>query len=103
VYQGAITLDAWNLTLYPTVDPVLMWNKEEVQINPHIRVFLLNKVYLPAWKNKIQSLPRDFQVAAETSFNTKNFYSVGDGYKWGEATTNGAYDYGRPPCDENWD
>ena len=91
MYQGTITLAAWNIAVYPDSDPSLMWQNEDFQINPYIKIFLLNKVFLPAWKNKIQALPKHFQVAAETSFNTRSFYSVGDGYKWGERTYGNDY------------
>jgi type II secretory pathway pseudopilin PulG len=91
LYQGAISLDAWNLTIYPDSDPSLAWKEPAYQINPSIKIFLLNRVYIPAWKFKIKSTPKDFQVAVETTFNTKNFYTVGDGYKPGEATSNGGF------------
>lgn len=91
LYQGSISLDAWNLMIYPDADPTLMWKNDDYQINPYIKVFLLNKVYLPAWKNKLQSLPQDFQVVVETTFNTKNFYAIGDGYRWGVRKEDGGY------------
>jgi hypothetical protein len=90
LYQGSITLDAWNLTVYPDSDPVWAWKRDDYQINPYLKIFLLNKVYTPAWKNKIQNLPRDFQVAAETSFNIKSFYTVGEGYKWDRQVSSAA-------------
>ena len=97
LYQSSITLDAWNLTLYPDTDPVLMRDKPEYQINPYVKIFLLNKVYLPARRHKVQNLPEHFQVTAETTFNTKSFYGVGDGYKWGTGVEGGAY-FITPDC-----
>jgi hypothetical protein len=75
---GSVTLDARNLTLYPTKDSLLSWKSEEDQANPYIKIFLLNKIYLPAWKDKLLGdimAIQDFQMPLQTSFNIKSLYT----------------------------
>jgi hypothetical protein len=69
-----VSLDAWNLTLSPVSDPVLAWKDEKSQINPYIKIFLLNGIYLPDYPVQFHTYKEQFQVPVETSFNTKNFY-----------------------------
>ena len=69
-----ITLNAWNISLSPDTDPVLAWKGADYQINPHIKFFLLNGVYLPAYPVQFRTYQGNFQVPIQTSFNTKNFY-----------------------------
>lgn len=75
LYQWSISLNAWNISLSPVVDPVLAWKDEKYQINPYIKLFLLNWVYLPSYFGSGRSSYEEtFQVPIETTFNTKNFY-----------------------------
>ncbi|MDR0859734.1 MAG: hypothetical protein LBO09_01800 [Candidatus Peribacteria bacterium] len=73
-YQGEMTVDAWNLTIYPDTDPQLAWNGTDYQINPYVKVFMLNRIYLPRWRLKLQRYFQDFQIAVETIFNTRSSY-----------------------------
>jgi hypothetical protein len=75
VPQGAISMDARNLTLSPDTDPTLAWKQNEYQINPHIKVFLLNRVYLPMRQEKLPAYKQQFQFVLQTAFNTKTLYS----------------------------
>ncbi|MDR0651604.1 MAG: hypothetical protein LBG59_09785 [Candidatus Peribacteria bacterium] len=73
--MGAISMDARNLMLSPDTDPTLAWKSDAYQINPHIKIFLLNRVYLPMRQKKIPAYLEQFQFALQTAFNTKTLYS----------------------------
>jgi hypothetical protein len=75
MYDGGVSLDERNITIYPTKDPKIAWKENEVQINPYMQIFLLNRVYLPMWKSKLDSFSDEFQMAIQTTFNTKSVYT----------------------------
>jgi hypothetical protein len=75
MYQGAISVEARNLTLSPDTDPISSRKGGSYQVNPYVSIFLLHKVYYPQWKNKVRDYSSELQVAVETAFNTNTFYT----------------------------
>ena len=68
-------ISAWNLTISPLWDPDLFWAREDRQINPYMKIFVINGVYLPfASKDAVGSSILDFKVPLETTINMKDFY-----------------------------
>jgi hypothetical protein len=74
-YVGDMTVDGRNLAIYPDTSPQLAWKSTDVQINPYVKVFMFNRIYLPRWKTKLKKYFQDFHVAVETIFNTRSSYS----------------------------
>ena len=60
-----------NLSISPTWDPDLYWLSEWRQINPYMKILIVNGVYLP-WNNG--NSITNFNVPIETSINMKDFY-----------------------------
>jgi len=78
LYQGSISLEARNLAIYPTKDPVLAWKSpvsDVYQINPYIKIFLLNRVYMPQRSAKLRNFSANLQIVLQTAFYTKSFYT----------------------------
>ena len=69
------SITARNLTISPLWDPDLFWAEERRQINPYMKIFVINGVYLPfTSKDSIGSSILDFKVPLETTINMKDFY-----------------------------
>lgn len=70
------TISAWNISISPLWDPDLHWAKREHQINPYMKILLVNGVYLPMYNSKkeIGSSIMEFKVPLETTINMKSFY-----------------------------
>lgn len=66
---------AWNLSISPVGDPDLFWAKKEKQINPYLKIFIINWIYLPEIsKESAGSSILEFKIPLETTINMKNFY-----------------------------
>lgn len=65
-----------NISVYPLWDPDLFWAKQERQINPYMKILLVNSVYFPTFYNdmSIGSSIADFKVPLQTTINMKDFY-----------------------------
>ena len=61
-----------NISISPTSDPNLYRADEKYQINPYVKMLVVNNIYLPTSfsGNSIN----EFKVPIETTINTKNFY-----------------------------
>lgn len=75
ITQWWMSVLAWNITISPTVDSKLSWNSEEDQINPFIKLFIVNWVYRPYYSAKMAESIADFKMPIETTFNIKSFYT----------------------------
>ena len=60
-----------NLSISPKWDPDLYWAEESRQINPYMKIMIVNWVYIP-WNN-VKSIS-SFNVPIETTINMKDFY-----------------------------
>jgi len=60
----------WNLSISPKWDPDLYWSDGGRQINPYMKILIVNWVYIP-WN--VWSIA-SFNVPIETTINMKDFY-----------------------------
>ena len=70
-------LFSWNLSISPKWDPSLYWANETHQINPYMRIMILNKIYFPGIAgnhNRMSNTVDEFSVPLETTINMKDFY-----------------------------
>ena len=68
-----MSLKAWNITISPDTSPILAW-RDGVQINPYVKITLLNDLYLPQRKNRVSPY-FNASITLSTAFNTKSFYT----------------------------
>jgi hypothetical protein len=66
----------WKISISPLWDPDLFWSVQDRQINPYMKIFLVNGVYFPNFSNdmSIGSSIESFKVPLQTTINMKNFY-----------------------------
>ena len=62
----------WNLSISPLNDPDLYWMDENRQINPYMKIFVVNWLYSPIAYSG--STITEFKVPVETAINMKDFY-----------------------------
>ena len=63
---------AWNLSISPLNDSDLYWAEQDRQINPYMKIFVVNSIFSPlAYSGKSIS---EFKVPIETAINMKDFY-----------------------------
>ena len=70
------SISAWNISISPLWDPDLYWSERNHQINPFMKILVVNSVYLPMYSSKkeIGSSIMEFKVPLETTINMKSFY-----------------------------
>lgn len=72
---GSTNVYTWNLSISPKWDPDLFWADENHQINPYMKIFVVNGVYFPQISSgSIGSSILDFKVPLETTIDMKDFY-----------------------------
>ena len=63
---------AWNLSISPLNDSDLYWAEQNRQINPYMKIFVVNSIFSPlAYSGKSIAA---FKVPIETAINMKDFY-----------------------------
>jgi hypothetical protein len=62
----------WNLFISPLNDPELYWMDEDHQINPYMKIFLVNWIYSPIAYSG--SSITEFKIPIATAINMKDFY-----------------------------
>ena len=62
----------WNISISPLNDPDLYWADQSRQINPYMKILVVNGVYLPT-ANSGSSIT-EFRIPIETAINMKDFY-----------------------------
>jgi hypothetical protein len=70
-------LFAWKMSISPRWDSDLYWADGDRQINPYMKIMIINKIYLPSivWNNmRIANTINEFDVPLETTINMKDFY-----------------------------
>jgi hypothetical protein len=65
-------VNTWNISISPLNDPDLYWADQSRQINPYLKILLVNGAYLPT-SSKEDSI-NSFNVPIETTINMKDFY-----------------------------
>ncbi len=69
---GNTSVTAWNIAISPLNDPDLYWADDSRQLNPYMKMLLVNGIYLPTTNSK-DSI-NSFNVTIETTINMKDFY-----------------------------
>ena len=66
----------WNLSISPIDDPELYWSDQDKQINPYMKILVVNWVYFPEIFSKglVGSSVMDFKIPLQTTINMKDFY-----------------------------
>lgn len=73
--QWSTNIYAWNLSISPQWDPDLFWAEESHQINPYMKIFVVNGIYLPQISSgSLGSSILDFKIPLETTIDMKDFY-----------------------------
>ena len=62
----------WNLSISPLNDPDLYWIETDRQINPYMKILVVNTIYSPT-ANPGSSITA-FKIPIETAINMKDFY-----------------------------
>ena len=62
----------WNISISPLNDPDLYWADQSRQINPYMKILVVNGIYLPT-ANSDSSI-NSFNIPIETTINMKDFY-----------------------------
>ena len=72
----AANIYAWDISISPLWDSDLYRSKRDHQINPYMKIMVINWVYSPAISNNITMIKsiNDFKVPLETTINMKDFY-----------------------------
>ena len=69
------SIDSWKLFISPQWDSDLYWAEQNRQINPYMKIFIVNGIYLPLMaKWGVGSSILDFKIPLETTINMKDFY-----------------------------
>lgn len=73
---GKTNLYTWTMAISPTWDPELFWADQKRQVNPYMKMLIVNGVYLPELMgdNVVGSSIMDFKVPVRTTINMKDFY-----------------------------
>ena len=70
------SIHTWLLSIYPQNDPDLYWADESRQMNPYMRIFIENWIYLPEFfdKRSAGTSIMNFKIPLQTTINIKSFY-----------------------------
>lgn len=75
ITQWVTTVRLWNISISPLNDSDLYWADEDYQINPSMRLLIVNWVYGAIYgTGYFSSSINDFNVPLETTINMKDFY-----------------------------
>jgi hypothetical protein len=69
---GNTSVTTWNLVISPLNDPDLYWADQTRQLNPYMKILLVNGIYLPTTNS--DSSVNSFSIPIETTINMKSFY-----------------------------
>jgi len=65
------TVTARNISISPLNDPDLYWAAQDKQLNPYMKILVVNGVYLPTY---LGNSITEFKVPIQTTINMKDFY-----------------------------
>ena len=75
IFPWNISIDRWNMIIYPSKDPKLAWWNDNFQINPYIRLKIRVRLYAGARYKKINPAVLSWYIMdLQTTFNIKSFY-----------------------------
>lgn len=74
INQWATTVRLWNISISPLGDSDLFWAEDNHQINPSMKILIVNWIYSAYGTGYFSASINDFSVPLETTINMKDFY-----------------------------
>ena len=75
LFDKAISIENWYITLTPNKNPDYAWKEKEAQINPYIKMVMTTKLNASALPTIVKKMLKDYTFTLQTSFDTKSFYT----------------------------
>ena len=75
LFDKAISIEKWYITLTPNKNPDYAWNEKNAQINPYIKMVMTTKLNVSALPAIVKNMLKDYTFTLQTSFDTKSFYT----------------------------
>lgn len=75
LFDKAISIEKWYITLTPNKNPDYAWNEKNAQINPYIKMVMTTKLNASALPTIVKKMLKDYTFTLQTSFDTKSFYT----------------------------
>ena len=75
LFDKAISIEKWHITLTPNKNPDYAWKEKEAQINPYIKMVMTTKLNASALPTIVKKMLKDYTFTLQTSFDTKSFYT----------------------------
>ena len=75
LFDKAISIENWYITLAPNKNPDYAWNEKNAQINPYIKMVMTTKLNASALPTIVKKMLKDYTFTLQTSFDTKSFYT----------------------------
>ena len=75
LFDKAISIEKWYITLTPNKNPDYAWNEKDAQINPYIKMVMTTKLNVSALPTIVKNMLKDYTFTLQTSFDTKSFYT----------------------------
>ena len=75
LFDKAISIENWYITLTPNKNPDYAWKETEAQINPYIKMVMTTKLNASALPTIVKKMLKDYTFTLQTSFDTKSFYT----------------------------
>ena len=72
-------LFTWKISISPRWDSDLYWAERKKQVNPYMKIMIINKIYYPSivWNfRRMANSIDEFDVPLETTINMKDFYKT---------------------------
>ena len=75
LFDKAISIEKWYITLTPNKNPDYAWEEKNAQINPYIKMVMTTKLNASALPTIVKKMLKDYTFTLQTSFDTKSFYT----------------------------
>ena len=75
LFDKAISIEKWYITLTPNKNPDYAWQEKNAQINPYIKMVMTTKLNVSALPAIVKNMLKDYTFTLQTSFDTKSFYT----------------------------
>ena len=75
LFDKAISIEKWYITLTPNKNQDYAWNEKDAQINPYIKMVMTTKLNVSALPTIVKKMLKDYTFTLQTSFDTKSFYT----------------------------
>lgn len=75
LFDNAISIENWDITLTPNKNPEYAWKESSAQINPYIRMVMTTKLNTASLPLVVKNMLKDYSFTLQTSFDSKGFYT----------------------------